>query len=554
MNYQALYRKYRPQTFEDVKGQDIIVRTLRNQIKTDRIGHAYLFCGSRGTGKTTVAKIFAKAINCEDPKEGDPCLKCASCKAIQEGTSMNVIEVDAASRNSVDDFRQIIDEIAYPPVNGKYKVYIIDEVHMLSGAAFNAFLKTLEEPPKYAVFILATTDPQKLPDTILSRCQRYDFRRIPSDVIEKRLLEVLAREGIEAEEKAVRYIARKAEGGMRDALSVTDQCTSFYIGEKLTYEHVLEVLGTAPRTQYAAMLDNILNFDCSGLLHTFDDLIMEGRDVRQIVNDLTWYIRDLLIFKASGGSAESLNLTDEDAEELMKASKDVSEDRLMYLVTVLSEVTGDLRMASNPRVTAEVGLIRLCRPETAGEDIHAAAARMDQLSMRLDKIEEAIRSGKVTVAADPAGGGNATPAGGGNTAPAGGGNATPGSPENGEDSISPKLVPPELFSRIKGQWKNTLEMMEDQGCRSVMANLAEPWYNSSDKETLYVAFDDSWVKAFRDNKKVMEEFQDILEKKYKVRPNVRFVSKGEMEGRSDSVRVEDTGTIDGIDFPIDVEG
>ena len=210
MGYQALYRKYRPQTFEDVKGQDVIIRTLRNQIRTGRIGHAYLFCGSRGTGKTTVAKIFAKAINCENLQDGDPCLTCRSCRAISDGASMNVIEMDAASRNSVDDFRQIIDEIAYPPADGRYKVYIIDEVHMLSGAAFNAFLKTLEEPPAYAVFILATTDPQKLPDTILSRCQRYDFHRIPSDVIEKRLQEVLAKEQIEAEEKAVRYIARKA--------------------------------------------------------------------------------------------------------------------------------------------------------------------------------------------------------------------------------------------------------------------------------------------------------------------------------------------------------
>lgn len=546
MNYQALYRKYRPRTFEDVKGQDIIVKTLRNQIRSGRIGHAYLFCGSRGTGKTTVAKIFAKAINCEDPQNGDPCLKCSSCTSIAEGTAMNVIEVDAASRNSVDDFRQIIDEIAYPPTSGKYKVYIIDEVHMLSGAAFNAFLKTLEEPPAYAVFILATTDPQKLPDTILSRCQRYDFRRIPSEVIEKRLLEVLDKEGITADEKAVRYIARKAEGGMRDALSITDQCTSFYVGEKLTYDHVLEILGTAPRTQYGIMLGQTLQFDCSGLLATFDRLLMDGRDVRQIINDFTWYIRDLLLFKASGGSAESLNLMDEDARDLMKAGKGVSEDRLMYLISVLSETASDLRSASNPRVTAEVGLIRLCRPETSREDEHAMSARLDEaaatiqkLTDRIEAVEEGIRDGKI-IPASAAGAGDS-----GQTGESGDGTKT--------KTDLPKLVAPELFSRIHSQWKNTLEAMTDPGVAHVMANLAEPWYNSNDKETLYVAFDDDWVKSYRNDQKVIGEFQDILQRKYGVRPDVRFVAKSEMEERGDSIRVADSTKIEGIDFPIEEE-
>jgi len=539
LNYQALYRKYRPQTFEDVKGQDVIVRTLRNQIRTGRIGHAYLFCGSRGTGKTTVAKILAKAINCENPQDGDPCLSCKSCRSIGEGTSMNVIEVDAASRNGVADFRQIIDEIAYPPTSGRYKVYIIDEVHMLSPAAYNAFLKTLEEPPEYAVFILATTDPQALPDTILSRCQRFDFHRIPTETIEKRLCEVLEKEGIEAEEKAVRYIARKSEGGMRDALSITDQCTSFYVGEKLTYEHVLEVTGTAPRTQYGIMLHQVLDFDASGLLKTFDSLLMDGRDVRQIISDFTWYIRDLLLFKASGGSAESLSLTDEDAEELMKAGQGVTEDHLMYLISVLSGVSGDLRMASNPRITAEVGLIRLCRPETKKDDIEAASARMDGIekrlaeeSARLAAIEEGLRDGTIAVP----------------------GAATGERPQKqAKKKDAPKLIVPELFSRIQGQWRNTLEAMEDKGTASVIANLSEPWYNSSDKETLYIAFDDDWVKAFRDNKAVMDELSDVIEAKYKVHPNLRFVAKSEMEQRDDSVRVKDADRIDGIDFPIEEE-
>ena len=240
MSYTALYRKYRPSEFEDVKGQDHIVTTLKNQIKADRIGHAYLFCGTRGTGKTTVAKIFAKAVNCEHPVDGSPCGECQSCKAIAAGSSMNVIEIDAASNNGVENIRQIREEVSYSPTQGKYKVYIIDEVHMLSIGAFNALLKTLEEPPSYVIFILATTESHKIPITILSRCQKYDFRRISIETISARLIDLLEQEGVEAEEKAVRYVAKAGDGSMRDALSLLDQCIAFYLGEPLTYDHVLE--------------------------------------------------------------------------------------------------------------------------------------------------------------------------------------------------------------------------------------------------------------------------------------------------------------------------
>ena len=222
MGYTALYRKFRPQNFEDVKGQEHIVTTLKNQIKADRIGHAYLFCGTRGTGKTTIAKILAKAVNCEHPIDGSPCNECAACRAINEGTSMNMIEIDAASNNGVDNIREIREEVAYRPTQGRYKVYIIDEVHMLSTGAFNALLKTLEEPPSYVIFILATTEAHKIPITILSRCQRYDFRRITADTIAARLMELMKKEGNDVEEKAIRYIAKVADGSMRDALSLLD--------------------------------------------------------------------------------------------------------------------------------------------------------------------------------------------------------------------------------------------------------------------------------------------------------------------------------------------
>ena len=243
MGYVALYRKFRPSVFEDVKGQDHIVTTLKNQIKSDRVGHAYLFCGTRGTGKTSVAKILAKAVNCEHPVDGSPCGECEMCKEIQAGNSMNVIEIDAASNNGVDNVREIIDEVSYSPTKGKKKVYIIDEVHMLSTGAFNALLKTLEEPPSYVLFILATTEVQKIPITILSRCQRYDFHRINIDNIEARLRQVVDSEGITVEDRALRYIAKAADGSMRDSLSLLDQCVAFNYGQELTYDKVLNVLG-----------------------------------------------------------------------------------------------------------------------------------------------------------------------------------------------------------------------------------------------------------------------------------------------------------------------
>ena len=258
MSYTALYRKFRPLEFEDVKGQDHIITTLKNQIKYDRIGHAYLFCGTRGTGKTTIAKIFAKAVNCEHPVDGSPCGTCPTCKAIAAGTSMNVIEIDAASNNGVDNIREIREEVAYRPTEGKYKVYIIDEVHMLSTGAFNALLKTLEEPPEYVIFILATTEVHKIPITILSRFQRYDFHRISIDTIAARLSEILKEEGIEAEEKAIRYVAKAGDGSMRDSLSLLDQCIAFYLGEKLTYDKVLEVLGAVDTEVFSGMLREIL--------------------------------------------------------------------------------------------------------------------------------------------------------------------------------------------------------------------------------------------------------------------------------------------------------
>ena len=341
MAYQALYRKWRPDNFEDVKGQDHIVTTLQNQIKADRIGHAYLFCGTRGTGKTSIAKIFAKAVNCEHPVNGSPCGECASCKAIAAGNSMNVIEIDAASNNGVDNIRQIREEVQYSPTQGRYKVYIIDEVHMLSIGAFNALLKTLEEPPSYVIFILATTEAHKIPVTILSRCQRYDFHRISIDTIADRLTKLMQAENINVEDKAIKYIAKAADGSLRDALSLLDQCIAFYLGRDIKYENVLDVLGAVDTQVYADMLSLIVASDTIQVMELIEKLIMQGRDIGQFVSDFIWYLRNLLLIKTTDDISKIEDVIEASADSIAQLKKDsaiVDTDTIMRYIRILSEL------------------------------------------------------------------------------------------------------------------------------------------------------------------------------------------------------------------------
>ena len=334
MSYTALYRKFRPSTFDQVKGQDHIVQTLKNQINANRIGHAYLFCGTRGTGKTSVAKIFAKAVNCEHPVDGSPCNECETCRGITNGSAMNVIEIDAASNNGVDNIRQIRDEIQYSPSSGKYTVYIIDEVHMLSIGAFNALLKTLEEPPAYVIFILATTEPHKIPITILSRCQRYDFKRISIDTIAARLSELMEKESIEVEDKAIRYVAKAADGSMRDALSLLDQCIAFYLGQKLTYDNVLDVLGAVDNEIFSRLTRSVIDSDVTTSLNILDEIIMQGRELGQFVNDFIWYLRNLMLIKTSDDDEimEVIDASAERIEALKEEAQMVNVDVIMRYI------------------------------------------------------------------------------------------------------------------------------------------------------------------------------------------------------------------------------
>ncbi|SFG60511.1 DNA polymerase-3 subunit gamma/tau [Lachnospiraceae bacterium C7] len=387
MSYTALYRKFRPQIFEDVKGQDAVVATLRNQLKAQRIGHAYLFCGTRGTGKTSVAKIFAKAVNCEHPVDGSPCGECPTCKAIADGSSMNVIEIDAASNNGVENIRQIKEEVAYRPTEGKYKVYIIDEVHMLSNGAFNALLKTLEEPPAYVIFILATTEAHMIPLTILSRCQRYDFHRIPIDVICDRLNDLMEKENIEVEEKAIRYIAKSADGALRDALSLLDQCIAFHLGQKLTYDMVLEVLGAVDTDVFTKLFDQILEKNIVGAISTLEELVIRGRELGQFVNDFTWYLRNIMLLKSAAGMEEILDISSDNVEKMKEEAQKVETEEIMRYIRIFSELSNQIKYSTQKRILIEIAIIKLCKPQMEQNN--------DAIINRIIALEKKLENGVV---------------------------------------------------------------------------------------------------------------------------------------------------------------
>lgn len=384
MSYMALYRKWRPDTFEEVKGQDHVVTTLKNQIINNRIGHAFLFCGTRGTGKTSIAKLFAKAVNCEHPINGSPCNECAACRAIADGSSMNVIEIDAASNNGVDNIRQIREEVQYSPSEGKYKVYIIDEVHMLTQGAFNALLKTLEEPPAYVIFILATTESHKIPITISSRCQKYEFRRISVETISDRLMELLGREQIEAEKKAVDYIAKAADGSMRDALSILDQCIAFNIGKELTYENVLDTIGAVDIDVFARLLDCVIKLDVVGAIDLVDEVVWQGRELSRFVSEFTWFLRNVLLVKVSPEADQKLDMSAENLERLRQLAAQIDTDALIRYINIFSDTSANIKYAVQKRIVLELAVIKLCKPEME-TDYSALLDRVRVLEQKLER-------------------------------------------------------------------------------------------------------------------------------------------------------------------------
>ena len=415
--YLALYRKYRPNDFDDVRGRDAIVRTLKNQIISGRIGHSYLFCGTRGTGKTTIARIFARAANCENQRDGNPCGECPTCRAIQAEANLNVTELDAASNNSVDDIRSIVDQVEYSPTQGRFRVFIIDEVHMLSNAAFNALLKTLEEPPSYVIFILATTEPNKLPVTILSRCQRYDFGRLATDVIEGRLREVAKMEGLEVEDKAFRYIAGAADGSMRDGLSLLDQCNAFnYGGGTLTYERTLEILGAVDTGVFGDLYRNIHNGKVADALKVLDEILLQGRELMQFVTDFTWYLRNLMLLEASEETAKSLDISADNLRLMIDQARMSDMEEIMRYIKVFSALPDLIRYSPNRRILTEMTIIRACRSAMDDGAEGGESLLLDKIKNRVREMETRLYNNEMTIEELAAGG--AGPAG---SAGAGGG-------------------------------------------------------------------------------------------------------------------------------------
>ena len=507
MAYTALYRKFRPAEFEEVKGQEHIVTALKNQVCSGRIGHAYLFTGTRGTGKTTVAKILAKAVNCENPQNGSPCNACKICRSIQAGSSMNVIELDAASNNGVDDIRQIVEEVRYSPTQGKYKVYIIDEVHMLSTGAFNALLKTLEEPPEYVIFILATTEVHKIPITILSRCQRYDFHRITRDTIAGRLRVLSEREGIEAEEKALNYVAKAADGSMRDALSLYDQCIAFYFGQKLTYDMVLEVLGAVDIDVFQELLDNILKEDIAGIIELLENVTIAGRELTQLVLDFIWYLRNLLLLKTSGQAAELVDVSTENLEMLKAMAERVSEEALMRYIRILSELSNKMKYASQKRELMEIALIKMCRPQMeGGNGMEALLARLEAVERRMETGVFPKEAPEYRQVPPQAGQGAAFP----------------------EAPVLEKAVPDELAAAA-GQWRAVLNRLSG-GLKSMMIS-ARP--SVGEDNHMLLVFEDKTAEGFVNTEEHLKEIEnaiaDIIQKKVQV--STKLVTKEESLNR-----------------------
>lgn len=507
MSYLALYRKFRPQTFEEVKGQDAIVATMKNQIKADRIGHAYLFCGTRGTGKTSVAKILAKAVNCEHPVDGSPCGECPTCKAIAKGSILNVVEIDAASNNGVDNIRDLREQVEYAPTEGRYKVFIIDEVHMLSTGAFNALLKTLEEPPAYVIFILATTEAQKIPITILSRCQKYDFKRITSDVIQKRLKELTDKEGIESEDRALAYIAKAADGSMRDALSLLDQCIAFYLGQPLSYENVLKVLGAVETEVFHALLHAIEARNTTEALKIFGEIVQNGRDLNQFVIEFTGYMRNLMILQTGADLSEILDVSEEGLERLKEDAKQIETGELIRLIRIFSELGSQIKYSSTKRVLVEVALIKLCHPQME-QSYDSLIARISQLEKEVEQLKKNGLSLSAE-AMEKLSAGNAA------------GAAEKGPSQEMAAPAKPKLPKaiPEDIKQVVANWKSIVRNMKEPA----KTYLSGARLSIGGDDILLVVFEDDMAYGYIKNRPAhLEELEGYIEDAIEKRVEIRL--------------------------------
>lgn len=390
MEHIALYRRYRPKNFLEVIGQDNIVKILKNQIITEKIGHAYLFSGTRGTGKTSAAKIFAKAVNCENNKTGDPCQDCKTCTEIDNNNVMDIVEIDAASNRGVDEIRELRERVKYPPTLGSYKVYIIDEVHMLTTEAFNALLKTLEEPPKHVIFILATTEPNKLPTTILSRCQRFHFKRLELKDIYSRMNYICNELNVQIEEKTLKLIAKNADGAMRDALSILEQCLSISDDNMVDYNSVKELLGISGDELLYGLIENIIHKDIHSALASLEEAYGNGKEIAQLASQMVVCLRDMLILKVTNSSDNLMESSEENTEILRKLSIQIENELLSYYIESLAEMESKIKYSSLPKVLMEVLLIKFCSASLSTDRATNSSVKMSRENVETEKTQKNV--------------------------------------------------------------------------------------------------------------------------------------------------------------------
>ena len=525
--HKALYRVYRPKNFSDVIGQEHIVRTLKNQIENNNVGHAYLFCGTRGTGKTSTAKIFSRAVNCTNLHNDEPCNECENCREILEDKNMDVVEIDAASNNSVDDIRELRENVKYSPAKSKYKVYIIDEVHMLSQGAFNALLKTLEEPPSYVIFILATTEPHKIPATILSRCQRFDFKRVTVKDISSRMRYICEKEGIEADEKALNLIARNSQGALRDALSILDQCISFE-GNKISYNDVIELLGSVNIEQLFDLAESVIKEDTRKSLQILNDFIIWGKDVRNLVNDLIDHFRNLMVCKISNDLDEIISLPEETIDLLKQQAETIDTNNLIRILNILSETQDGMKISSNPRVLMEVTMMKIAQP--------MFDESKEALIKRIENLEQKIESGNIKVnhisTNQTVDNFNENNQQNNNTV------------EKQEDeNIEYENLKGDDIKLVEKSWKKILQKMKEDKNQVIRALLQDVDSFNISEDTLYIIFTDnySFAKSRLDSPATIQYVEKVIREVLNRSFSVKIALKSQLSNLNTQIKKEDKG-------------
>ncbi len=547
MSYIALYRKYRPQVFDDIVEQQHVINILKNSVRKDRIAHAYLFCGTRGTGKTTMAQLFARAINCLEPNDGNPCNKCEICTGIQSGRILDVMEIDAASNNSVDNIREIREEVIYSPSQAKFKVYIIDEVHMLSTGAFNALLKTLEEPPPHVVFILATTEPNRLPATILSRCQRYDFRRISAAGIIKRMEKITQDIGLEIDKKALKLISTMADGAMRDALSIMDQCTTSG-KDSITYDDVISISGISDYEFIAQIVEAIAQREIVKILELVEKLVMDGKDMKHFLSELIHYYRNLLIVKLVAEPEKIVDLSEGAFKDMKKLCTLVNVDGITFNIRQLSALEGELKWTTQPRILLEVALIALCE--------NIASSGQNTLEERIFALEKKIASQPVT----------ASEASSKQTAAANDNSTKKAAANNNHKSkaIDKKAIDKiEVSDKTLDKWDNVLTALKEDGKMVLFSNLAGTQCRVMNENNMAIVFEGKggiakMIASKADNQKLLAEYiSRIMEREIKL----HFYGSDQISSKASPPqgRAEDDFTLKNavkmakqLDVPIDI--